>query len=40
MNTQPEQIPESNLITQLVTLGYEKAVIRKDSYIGYLSVEV
>ena len=31
MNTQPEQILENNLITQLQTLGYEKVVIKDES---------
>lgn len=31
MNTQPEQILENNLITQLVTLGYEKVVNKDES---------
>jgi type I restriction enzyme R subunit len=30
MNTQPEQILENNLVTQLQSLGYEKVVIRDE----------
>ena len=33
MNTQPEQIIENNLITQLKQLGYEKEVIKDELHL-------
>lgn len=34
MNTQPEQILENNLITQLQQLGYEIVIIKNESEMG------
>jgi len=31
MTTQPEQILENNLVTQLIGLGYEKAIIKDEN---------